>query len=369
MDERIFPRKLGEPVPEWERNHRLPINGRVGPTCSDDGTIFRRNRVYMDVCDQPFCSRQWIAAAVLVAIVGAFVGLYFSVLPFYLGRIDPKHLSGVFLLVSWSMLSMLGFGYAAFYFGRDEFFSLTRRTLRFHRLQKKLFIVRRRRFFAKTGEGDIFWEVPWSDETIFCVHAGKKNGVRNYQIVGYILDGAGNVDRAFAIGKDWEGSEGLENLLAQWNYYCSYMNEGPEATPEPMLYLAEEENFRESFLHCMYEFGHSAGLVFRVVLMPAFLVLTGIRVLALATCRPPIWPAEVERLCVISENDPHTQPSGETPVGWAATVVAKHHGKYPSFPQREVAAWSGPGSAENARLWSAELSPLNYAVLYPAEVV
>lgn len=366
MDERIVPNKCGQPISEWDRKHRLPIDRKVGPVIADDGTIFRVNSCYMDVSDEPFCSRQWIAAATLVALVATIVGLFFSMLPYLYNRLGSEHAAGTFALLIWSVPMMLGFGYMAFRTGRDEFFSLTRRTICFHRREKKIFQIRRRRFFAKPGEGDICWEVPWSDRTIFCVHKGTKTTFTNYQIMGYVLDESGLVERAFAIGKDWPELPGLEYLLAQWNYYCAFMNDGPETLPSPMLYLSEKEDVRESFLHCMYEIDHSAGIVFRILFMPAILGLTCLRVLSLSTCRAPIWPDDVDRLCALDASDVHAQPSGKTPIGWAATVLAKHRNEYPHFPRKEVIGWSGQSESKNAELWAEEVSPLNDVAPYPA---
>jgi len=364
MDERIFPNKCGQAIPEWDGKHRLPISGKVGPVIADDGTIFRINSKYMDVSDQPFCARQWTSAATLVALASAIVGLFFSMLPYLDNRLGAKDISGSLTLLTLSVPMMLGFGYLSFHTGRDEFFSLTRRTIRFHREQKKLFLIRRRRFFSDPGEGDICWEVPWSARTIFCVHKGKKTGFNNYQIMGFVLDEAGLVGRTFAIGKDWLGDFGLEYLLAQWNYYCAYMNDGPENLPSPMLYLSETEDIRESFLHCVYEFDHSAGIVSRIVFIPIFLVLTIFRVLSLATCRAPIWPAALDHLFLSNASDVHAQPSGNTPIGWAETVLSKHRNEYPHFPRKEIKEWSGPAEVENAKLWAADSSPINDVELF-----
>jgi hypothetical protein len=359
MDERIFPSKCGKPIPEWDSNHRLPIDGNVGPVMADDGTIFRVNSSYMDVSDEPFCARQWIGAATFIALIAGMVGLFFSMLPYLHDRLDSAHISGSLSLLAVTVPTMFGFGYLTFHTGRDEFFSLTRRTIRFHYREKKMFLIRRRRFFQKPGEGDFCWEVPWSDQTIFCVHKGKKNGFNNYQIIGYVLDEAGCVERAFAIGKDWLGALGLEYLLAQWNYYCAYMNNGPTGIPAPMLFLSEREDIRESFLHCVYEMGHTTNIMFRILLMPVFLGLTFFRVLSLATCREPIWPAEVDRVCSSHDSDIHAQPAGNTPIGWAATVHAQSRNEYPHFPRVELIGWSGQSESKNAELWAEDESPLN----------
>jgi hypothetical protein len=65
MDERILPYKVGQPIPEWDLGHRLPISKPVSPECKDSSTIFRINSTYMDVTEQPFRDRQWQAGAAI----------------------------------------------------------------------------------------------------------------------------------------------------------------------------------------------------------------------------------------------------------------------------------------------------------------
>jgi len=258
MDERVFRAKVGQPIPIWDRNHRLPIEGNVSSACADDGTVFSINSIFMDVSDQPFSSRQWTVAAVLMFVFGATALLFLALLPFLLGRFleDVRNNS---LWILFNMIFSVGFGAFVFRFGRDEFFSLTRRTIRFHRKDRKIFLIRRRRFFSKPGDGDVCWEIPWDNRVIFCIHRGENMIVDFYHIRGYEVDELGNVIRAFAIGRCWTGAEELPLLLAQWNFYCTYMAEGPQSLPPPMLYLSEKENATECFLHSMYDCGRNSS--------------------------------------------------------------------------------------------------------------
>ncbi len=78
MDERVFRYKIGHPIPEWDKKHRLPIDEPVGPECQDTSTTFRINSTYMDVTDQPFRDRQWQSGAVLIACFGALSFLWLA---------------------------------------------------------------------------------------------------------------------------------------------------------------------------------------------------------------------------------------------------------------------------------------------------
>jgi hypothetical protein len=124
----------------------------------------------------------------------------------------------------------------------------------------------------------------------------------------------------------------MRDLLAQWNYRCAYMNQGPENLPQPLLYLSEYERISDSFLYCLYEVGFDMGGMFRTIFTPFALFLTSHRLMSLWTCRHPVWPGEVLDVSRVARSDPYDQPRGDTPVGWAATARARREECYPRMP-------------------------------------
>ncbi|WP_338720363.1 DUF6708 domain-containing protein [Herbaspirillum sp. DW155] len=357
MDERIFQFKAGRPIPEWDLKHRLSIRNPVGPECKDTSTIFRINSTYMDVTEQPFRDRQWQSGAVLTACFGA---LSFLWLAGFMILHPPEEFVATLILPWLVVVLSLGlFVYIAVRLGRDEFFSLSRRPIRFNRKEKKLYAIRRRRFFAKPGQGDITWEVAWSENTIFCIHRGYSNYRNTYHIRHYEVDEDGNVVRAFSIGRKWEGQECLDGLLSQWNYWCWYMNHGPEKLPKPLLFFKEKEDMLESFLFCMYDFGMRASAAYRITMMPFILFMTCLRLIALWTCRDPVWPNYVSRVSGIESGDPYDEPRGNTPIGWAETTQAINRKDYPDGDKTAMKNWRGEKDALlNALLWAADTPSL-----------
>ncbi|MYN17114.1 hypothetical protein GTP81_10160 [Rugamonas sp. FT107W] len=362
MDERVFKVKVGVPIPEWDSRHRLPIAGFVGPECKDSGTIFRINSTYMDVSEQPHMMRQWLAGGILTAIAFSIIFFWFFVFVVFFSPQKLREGGHVFFAIQLAV-SAIGFAYFSFKFGRDEIFSLTRRPIRFNRVEKKIYAVRRRKFFSAAVDGDVIWEVPWSENTIFCVHSGRKNSADEdtYHIRCYELDAKGNVIRGFAIGREWDELDGMNDLLCQWNYWCWYMNEGPSELPQPLLFLSEHEGFFESFLYCMYEVSFGLAASLRIFLLPFFAWMAIHRILALWTCRPPVWPKNVERVSLVEKDDPFLQPTGGTPVGWAQTSQAHRTNSYPSDPRRKIPDWTGiKDGFKNAKQWQAEVAPRNH---------
>ena len=353
MDERVFSAKVGRPIPDWDANHKLPLDEAVGPDVKDNATVFRINSIYMDISDQPHTMRQWYAGATLTACLFTAIfifGAYVVLVSHPAKNIDIWTISVTGILIVFPFI----FGFLAIYFGRDEFFWLKRRPIRFNRITKKIYTIRHRRYRNAELEGDICWEVPWDERSVFCIHRGpvKLDLGEHYHIRCYQLDEEENVVRSFAIGREWQGIDGMSDLLAQWNFWCAYMNKGPEELPPPLLFLSERENLIESFLCCLHELGFDLVPRIRAVFSPFAALLTIYRVLTMCTCRDPIWPTAVLELSDTEMSDLYAQPRGSTPVGFAATARARREGRYPLAPCSSHPDWLGePDSIVNARRW------------------
>ena len=352
MDERVFHAKVGHAIPEWDYRHRLPISGCIGPELRDSGTIFRINSTFMDVSDQPHMIRHWLACASLIACLSMLIFLYAAttVLIIY----PPTHGDAVDIaMVALVTLSPIFFGFITVKLGREEFFSLTRRPIRFNRKNKKIYAIRKREHTGGHITGDICCEVPWGQESMFCVHKGPaKLGLHeHYHIRCYRLDAAGNVLSSFALGREWQGTAGMRDLLAQWNYWCDYMNIGPEKLPRPLLYLSEYEDLSEAISYCGYGTGSDMGKGVRTFYAPFAIFLSIFRMISMSTCRQPVWPDEVLDVSRVAISDPYDEPKSTTPVGWVATEKALV-GLYLQTPFGINYEWNGDSDPiANAQRW------------------
>jgi hypothetical protein len=262
----------------------------------------------------------------------------------------------VFIAVFLAMA--VGFGTVAFKWGRDEFFALMRRPIRFNRIEQKIYAVRRRRFFAKPGEGDVTWEIPWTAQSIFCVHFKMWSRLDHYHIRHYTVDQQGNVVRAFAIGRGWMGKDSLPGLLAQWNYWREYMAHGPENLPKPSLFISEHETFAETFFSCLYHICGDDGPIVRLLFMPVIAFNTAVRLLAMWSGRDPVWPKDVDLRSAVAATDLFDQPRGDTPVGWDATAAVHKSGAWPWSKSRLDERWNGERDAlKNGLLWAEDFAP------------
>jgi hypothetical protein len=357
MDESRIKIKVGQPIPEWDGLHRLHVDRPVGPDLWDGGTIFGFNSTYMDVTEQPFMERQWAALGAVLSlsgIVAAWWGYHLMHTPDGEALSSGTHIT--FYVIC--LVMIIAFGRLAYLAGHTVFFALKNRPIRFNRKERKIFAVRRRRFFLKEGEGDVVTEVDWDKNSVFCIHRTITNFGRVYHVRCYKLDAQGNVLDAFSIGREWEGDRNVRTLLAQWNYWCKYMNEGPQNLPKPMLFLPTRETTSDTFFFAMYTFGMIASGTARVITMPFTLVFMALRALSLATCRHPIWPDSLTEANRVDPCDAFAQPSKDTPVGWAQTIRAQLRGEYPESPRGTVPGWSGlKDGVANAELWVKDKPP------------
>ncbi|NIF90638.1 DUF6708 domain-containing protein [Burkholderia sp. Cy-637] len=353
MDERAMKKCIGKPVPEWDLAHRLSIDRAVGPDVKDFGSTFSINSIFMDVIEPSFLEKQWFVSGVVFAFLCVGIGPYIYWLTHIKYSDAADSMGDVF-----SVCVSLGFLFLAWKFGRGLFFGLRYRPIRFHRAAHKIFSIRTRRFSLKPGDGDVVWEAPWTEDSIFCLHRENTSWGTIFHIRHYTIDEHGNVTRVFSIGREWTGRRQVEMALAQWNYWCMYMNAGPNGLPKPMLFHTRHETLRESFLFSLYSFGMRAPVVIRLLMMPLILVFTVMRVFANMTCRNPVWPGQIENISVVASDDPYAEPRAGTPVGWGDTVLAQQRGEYPNDPKTKADGWVGePDGRANAASWLDNPSP------------
>ncbi|WP_240766806.1 hypothetical protein [Paraburkholderia flava] len=101
MDERLMKKCIGQPVPEWDMMHRLPIDRPVGPDMWDTGTIFRMNSTYMDVTEPSFLEKQWFITGVVLAFVFMGIGPYIYN---FTHSGPPRRPSGCLFSIAWHLL-------------------------------------------------------------------------------------------------------------------------------------------------------------------------------------------------------------------------------------------------------------------------
>ncbi|MFB9290232.1 DUF6708 domain-containing protein [Pseudoduganella plicata] len=310
----------------------------------------------MEVSDQPNMNRHLFGMGVLLALTFTIMFAVTAVAMVFVSV--PRGFSvGAISAMAVPAVSSLVFLYLGIRFGRGEFFSYSRFPVRFSYADQKVYALCRRpcRLWVR-GKLKPVETCHWDSSSIFCVHREVDVPIDHYTIRCYRTDNDGIVTGAFTIGRDWDGIEGLGELLAQWNYWCCYMNQGPAAVPKPVLFLPTNETPHESFLYCVYATDFNASPGFRIAFLPMFILLAIPRILALWTSREPVWPDEIARRCEVDPDDPFDEPRGDTPVGWHATTMSKVAGRYPTDLRRPTEGWAGDTNCRaNALRWAEDV--------------
>ncbi|KWC93321.1 hypothetical protein WL57_06095 [Burkholderia cepacia] len=158
--------------------------------------------------------------------------------------------------------------------------------------------------FQHAGPGGT-WSLDW-DKLVFCL---KKSGL-NWGVLGYLPDENGQATHAFYLGNVMpvhpSGMRADEPLLAHWEYFRRYMEEGPASVPAPD-YLLPIENRREPFLYGVYRLWQMFG-PFAVLFAPITTLAGLFRWVAMRMSRLPRWPADVVAQCQVSPDDATAPP-------------------------------------------------------------
>ncbi|WP_423382658.1 DUF6708 domain-containing protein [Burkholderia sp. LMG 32019] len=292
------PKDPWEPTAEMlayqlDRSKSVRIEGE--PT--DLGMAVARNATYLEVADGRYMRR-------------GFGGMMFSLLlapfVFALGIVlwiiffDPDATiwwlllySLLFLLIGLPLLFMIGYQW------KLEMLDYTYKPIRLVRSTRKVHV------FQHNGTDGV-WSLDW-DKLAFCL---KKGGL-NWGVLGYLPDANGQATHAFYLGAVMpvhpKGIGPDEPLLAHWEYFRRYMEEGPASVLVPDL-LLPIENRREPFFYGVHRLWQMFG-PFAVLFAPITTLAGLFRWLGMRMSRLPRWPAEVDAQCRVSPDDATVQPT------------------------------------------------------------
>ncbi|WP_321889052.1 DUF6708 domain-containing protein [Paraburkholderia bannensis] len=253
------------------------------------GMVITRNESYMEIADGQYMRRGFGGMMyTLMALPAIFIlasPLYFL---FRNGFPLP--------LILVTLLDFLIFGPLLLWIGylwKQEMWSYTCKPMRLVRRTRKLHV------FQHGGPGGV-WSFDW-DKLVFTV---KKGGLL-WGVMGYLPDQDGQVTHAFYLGAHVPaGSHGVgpdEPVLAHWEYFRRYMEEGTASVPTPEI-LLPINNRREPFLYGVQRLWGMFGPL-SVVFLPVTTLAGVFRWIAMRLSRVPRWPAEVEAECRVAPDD------------------------------------------------------------------
>lgn len=299
------PFKVNRLITQKESVVKLPRRRQMQGSPKLQHSLLQFNSTYAE-----FIGRDYRFRGMSGMLIGLVVGIPLILAFLYMILLDfPRsYLNGqdgvVTFLVSEAVFILFVVGVCVLlwrvYF-RHEFFVYTYYPVRFVRKSRMVHVFRHPRF------GGVL-SVPWDD--VFW-HVGR-GYVQKYlcDVRGHVMDGHEVVD-TFAVGHCY-GDDRLEEIQSLWEFIYRYMEEGPEAVADHPMERLIHESPLPTWKNCYSYAFVSMGMTFitlRYLLAPLFyplvLSLASMRWLVFRTCKPPVWPPEVESESRIEPNDPH----------------------------------------------------------------
>ena len=280
------------------------------------GYAIRLNSTYLELADGNYEGRGTVsfigAMAITVFSYGIATLLYTIISKYYTNQEWSRNNESTVILSYSFTISICTIGITAIliYINRiGEWFRYTHYPIRLNRRSRAVYVFR--------GDGTVL-EAPW-DETYFTLHIVKKiAGITWYGISGLVLKDEKTVKEQFTFGFC---SPDQAQCHSHWEFIRRYMEDGPRAVMHAdgaALYIPIA-NKKETPRHAWTEvvaFTSGKSDFWFVVMLP-FSIATYIgRLIANATCKVPLWPADVEAACRIAPDDPYVCDSRLNPPGY-----------------------------------------------------
>ncbi len=285
------PYPANRPLTDAERERRLLRRQRLEVEPAYQLSVIRMNSTFMELVDKHFA---WKGFLTSVALMG------FTLVAFMLIGIalvdTPEGIESKWLVFSvTSVMSLLPGGLSAWFFKQDNF-RFTHYPIRLNRKTRMVHVFR--------INGTVL-SVPW-DEVFFCIAALPQC---NWEIQGHVLDKNGvTVKETFAFMLHGTGDADRDLLVHYWEFVRRYMEDGPNSVAKHVKYCLPIVDKKESFAFALQRAHFEVGALSILIQIPFLLMYLAIypgRWLAMRTCKIPVWPDEIERVCPIDANDPY----------------------------------------------------------------
>jgi len=154
---------------------------------------------------------------------------------------------------------------------------------------------------------------PWKDIFFTLGVAAQHTGSVLWDVRGHILDEDRiTVKETFAFGVVTGDQDSLRRA---WEFFRRYMEEGPEEPHQALdfcLPIDQRKEPRMVGLQCLWLEMHGV-LIAQILFFPLFLFSWLGRQFAIATCKIPVWPKQIEDVCPIEPGDPYVKDGRTNP--------------------------------------------------------
>jgi hypothetical protein len=290
----------GRPMyePNWEPGDGLSIS-TLDPKVPIDmepvtlGSVIAMNETYMDVTDWAYMKLGLFE--VFWSFMGLMPAVFLSHIAWVTYVVVPPGRNALADTAIFIFMMIL-FLPSVVWFGWSMFKTATGYTHYPVRLDRKKQMVH---VFRHHGEGGVL-SLPWRDIT-FGIGTGKRQFSPAGTIMGYVKKDDGDYDY-FRLGVTYPSTSAL---YQHWEYFRRYMDEGPDAVPEPPILLpidGKREPFRVGAHLTWFTFGPflSLAALSLVLTVPGSLLRWFIMHV---TRRVPRWPQWLIDSTPISPDD------------------------------------------------------------------
>jgi len=292
---------VDRPLKEEERERQLHQKQRLKVDPGYHLSVIRFNSTYMELVDKWF---EWKGLVTTVTMTGIGLIIYALLSMIMVTLADPNHSmaeDGPFLLAIFAIMSPV-FALGVWLLKKDSF-RFTHYPVRLNRRTRMVHVFR--------TDGTVL-SASW-DGVFFCIGALPRaltDTARSWEIKGHILDKEGVTVRetfapfpVYAYGD----SERDENLPRAWEFMRRYMEDGPGAVAEHVEHCLPIVDRRETFTTGFYWWQGRNGtlpLPLQIPLLLIYFIIWPGRWFAMRTSKIPVWPKEIEEVCVVAANDP-----------------------------------------------------------------
>lgn len=279
------------PLTDKEHERRLKQKQRLDIDEADDLSVIRFNSTYLEVVDKWFAWRGVNSTIALVGLVGGIaINAIFWIPPSLELESFLEGLPWALLMLAISVPFFLLMGWIV----KKDCFRFTHYPIRLNRKTRMVHVFR--------TDGTVL-SAPW-DEIFFCIAALQQN---NWEIQGHVLKKDGvTVKETFALPANGTGAADRDQLPRYWEFVRRYMEDGPQSVAKCVEYCLPIADQRESFtfgFHRMHSWASVAPLPLVIFMLLVYIATYPGRWLAMRTSKLPVWPREIENVCVIEAND------------------------------------------------------------------
>lgn len=295
----LYPKfKLNRTLNEDEKKYQLKQNETIdlnGERVVPDASVISINSSYLELVDKYYSSKG-LAGLLSAFGFGACMFMLISIIVITIpdeGWISWDDFGFIFIFV----LITVPMGLWMLYLLKTEWFAWTHYPVRFDRKNRLVHVHR--------TDGSTY-SISW-DNVFFTSGLGhRKDFNKDYYISGHVLaDDNDTVIDTFCLPATHSNREQLNR---HWEFVRRFMEDGPKAVIDVVDFCLPIEKRRESYtfglLYLLSQFNGAP-----IFLLPLFFALSFIfsipRYIAIVTSKRPIWPENIEALCVITANDPY----------------------------------------------------------------